>query len=179
MKMESKPVAILFATLALGVVLGMVGQGLLMRQRTQRVGELRRPPGFVVHMEHVLEPTAAQRDTLRVLLRATASRNEAIIASARGALRTALDSLQLQLAPLLSAQQRERLAENSVLPDPFRPPPPRGGGGMGKRPLGDDRPPPGREGPPPGREGPPPPRDGGDPSRGEARRPLDRRPQPY
>ena len=165
MKMESKPVAILFATLALGVVLGMVGQGLLMRQRTRRVGELRRPPGFVVHMEHVLEPTAAQRDTLRILLGAAASRNEAIIATARGALRTALDSLQRQLAPLLSAQQRERLAENSALPDPFRPPPPPGGGGMRLRPPDDDRPPPGRDGPPP--------REGTDPSHDDSRRPLD------
>lgn len=165
MKADVKSAAVLVATLAIGVVLGMVGQGMLTRQRTQQVSELRRPPGFVEHMERVIDPTDAQRDTVRALLSAVATRNEAVMQSARGALKGGLDSLQVALAPLLDEGQRERLGRMSRLPDPFQPPPPpppdgRGGAGAGQRPP-DGRPP---GGPP--RGGPPPkgaPRDGGPP----------------
>ena len=152
MKAETKSAAILVATLALGVVLGMVTQGLLMRQLGERAGGLRRPGGFVSHLEGVIEPTAAQRDTVHALLERTAARNQTVIEGARGELRALLDSLQLQLSPILDEGQRDRLARMSRLPDPFRPPP------------RDGRPP--REGPPPEgppREGPPP--DGGPPPR--------------
>lgn len=172
--METKSAAILLATLALGVVLGMVLQGLLMRDRTRRVAELRTPPGFVSLVESVIEPRAAQADSIRPILEEHARRYEGLVGSARTALSAVLDSMKLQLAPLLDERQRERLSRMATLPDPNRPPPRR-----------DDRP--REEAPPqpnPPREGAAPqgnpPREGGPPPadqpRGPGGSPRDRRP---
>ena len=146
MKTEVKSAAILIATLALGMVLGMVAQGVLMRARTEQVGGLRRPPGFTAHLEAVIQPRPEQREAVRAILETTARRNQDIMSRAREDLRRVLDSMQLQLAPQLDDPQRERLARMSRLPDPFRPPPP-----------GEGRP----GGPPP--RGPPPDAGGGRP----------------
>ena len=150
MRMEAKSTAILLATLAIGVVLGMVGQGMLMRERTAQVGELRRPPGFVAHMDEVIQPRTEQRESIRSVLEMTARRNQQIMGLAREELRAVLDSMRQQLAPLLDPDQRERLARMSRLPDPFRPPPDRPPGGRfpPEGPPGD-RPPPDRPPEPP------------------------------
>lgn len=142
MRIETRSAIILLVTLALGAVLGMVGGGLIQRSREQQLGELRRPRGFVAHMEDVIQPRPEQQQAVRVILDSIGQRNDRVIGAARAELRTGIDSMKLRLAPLLDAEQRDRLDRMSRLPDPFRPPPPRGDGPRG--------------GPPPGR-GPPPP----------------------
>lgn len=139
MKPEARSAVILTATFAVGAVLGMVGQGLLMRERTRRVEDLRRPQGFAAELEHVIEPRDDQRQAVRAVLEATGQRNDVIIRAAHESLKAELDSMRTRLDPLLDAGQRERLDRMGRLPDPFRPPrggpPPEGG--------------PPREGPPP------------------------------
>ncbi|MGA2382618.1 MAG: hypothetical protein ABSG61_04205 [Gemmatimonadales bacterium] len=162
MKMEAKSVAILVATLALGVVLGMVGQGLLMRDRARRVAELRTPPGFVSLVEEVIQPRAEQEARIRPILEESARSYDSAVASARVELGAVLDSMKLKLAPLLDDRQRERLARMAQLPDPNRRPPrpgepPREGGPPQDHPAN----PPRAEGPPPGN----PPRPPGPPPR--------------
>jgi hypothetical protein len=144
---------LLAATLAAGVLLGAVGAGRLAQHQRDRAREIRRPPGFVAHMERVIAPhDSAQREAIRPLLEATGRRNDAIIRDANERLRAGVDSLRAALAPLLDADQRERLdRELRGLRDPFRPGPRPGSPPPGSPPPG--APPPG--GPPP--EGPPPP----------------------
>ena len=151
MKMELKPALILLVTLALGVVLGLVGRGQLTRERDRRVAELRTAPGFESLVQGVIEPRAEQADSIRPILAASAHRYDSLVSGARVGLGLVLDSMKLQLAPLLDARQRERLARMATLPDANRRPPPQG-----------DRPPPREAGPPrdnPPRPGGPPPRD--------------------
>ena len=152
MKVEAKSAVILLITLALGAAIGMLGQGAWQRGRQQQVGALRRPQGFVAHMESIIKPTAEQQPTVHRILETIGARNQRIIDSARAALRVGIDSMQQQLAPVLTAEQRDRLATMSRLPDPFRPPPPREGGPRDGRGPPRDGPP--RGGPPP--DGPPP-----------------------
>ena len=153
MKVETKSAVILLITLALGAALGMLGQGAWQHARQQQVGALRRPPGFVAHMESIIKPTAEQRPAVHRMLGIVGARNQRIIDSARAALRVEIESMQQQLAPVLTAEQRDRLARMSRLPDPFRAPPPRDGGARDGR-----GPPPGgpREGREPPPNGPPP-----------------------
>lgn len=130
MRLETRSTAILVATLALGVVLGMVTQGFLMRSRWREVAELRRPPGFAAHLESVIRPRPEQVAAVRPVLEATGRTNEVIINGARERLRLAVDSMRTQLAPMLDAEQNQRLTRFGTLPDPFRPrpdgpPPPR------------------------------------------------------
>jgi hypothetical protein len=171
MRVEAKSAAILLTTLLLGIILGLVGQGSFQRLRERQVTDMRRPPGFVAHMEQVIEPTTAQDSVVRAVLERTAQANQRIIETARAALRQNVDSMQHELTPVLSAEQLDRLSRSSRLPDPFRPPPPRNGQRPppradddrrngppdGERPRDDRRPPPrdGR-GPPPSEDGNPP-----------------------
>jgi hypothetical protein len=145
MKIETKSAAILLVTLVLGVVLGMLAQGTLMRQRDQRVAEIRTEPGFVSLVEEVIQPRPEQEDAVRALLEESARSYESVVTSSREQVRLVLDSMKTRLAPLLDDRQRERLSRMSSVPDPNRRPP-----RPGERPPGqgrprDDRPP---EGPP-------------------------------
>ncbi|MEI6358482.1 MAG: hypothetical protein WCP53_15490 [Verrucomicrobiota bacterium] len=173
MKIEWKAATILLLTLLLGTALGAVVRTSWATRRADAIGGMRRPGGFVAHMQQVIEPRdSAQARAILPALQHTAERNDAIIREARGQLKSELDSMRVLLAPLLDESQRSRLDEISRMEDPFGPPggrgrgrggPGRGGrggrGGFGGR--GDGGPP--FDGPPPdgppangGRRGPPP-----------------------
>ena len=138
MKVDLKSMTIVGGTLLLGVVLGLVLQGTLQRLRNDRMGQLRHEQGFVRHMESIIRPRADQRAAIMPLLEATGARNQRIIDSAQAALRSTLDGMRAQLAPMLDADQRKRMDGLGRLPDPFRPrggPPPGGGPGGGPPPT--------------------------------------------
>ncbi|HEX3928928.1 MAG TPA: hypothetical protein VHW65_13105 [Gemmatimonadales bacterium] len=149
MQIDTRAAVILLITLLLGIGLGAVGTGALARQRAAAVQQLRRPQGFVAHLDDVIGPRDdAQRAALAPVLEATAERNDDIIATANSQLRAALDSMRARLVPLLDRAQRARL--DAMDRAPFGPPP---AGRRGEPPPGGG-PPDGRRGPPPG--GPPP-----------------------
>lgn len=159
MNLDVKAALILLCTLFLGAGLGAVGEGALVNARNSHVQDLRRPPGFVAHMEEVIGPRdSAQAGVIRPYLEQTARRNDSVMRAAQGELRAGLDSMRRHLDPLLDPDQRDRLDREAVAP--FGPPGGRGRpGGPGGR--GGDGPPRGgrRGGPPPrgrpGDEGPP------------------------
>lgn len=163
-QIDIKAAVMLFVTLLLGVALGALGVGALSRERNAEVQQLRRPPGFVAHMEGVIQPRdSAQRAQVEPILAAAASRNDSILHSTNEQLRAALDSMRLRLAPMLDAPQRARLEQAARLAPQMQAP--GGGGDRGDRPPPrEGAPPPGRgpppDGPPPGgprgRRGPPP-----------------------
>jgi hypothetical protein len=145
MKAETKSLVILIATLVLGVLLGAVGNGAMARERRARVEEMKRPGGFVGHMEEIIRPRdAAQRAAIEPILRATAERNRQVIHAANEQLRAALDSMRARLAPELDAEQRKRLDDFARTAPPLRPGGP--GGPRGRRPPHG---PPGERPPPP------------------------------
>ncbi len=129
MRVETKSALILVGTLVLGLLLGVVGAGALAGFQAGRLDRLRRPPGFVAHMERVIRPRdAAQDEAIRSHLEETARQNERIIRGAHDQLRSALDEMRARLTPLLDAAQRERLDAIGRLDDSGPPPfpPPRG-----------------------------------------------------
>lgn len=146
MTANTKSMLLLALTLITGFSLGLFADASLVRGRRDRIQELRRPPGFVAHMEDVIQPRSdAQRDSIRPILEQVARQNIQQIRDLNAHLRAALDSMRKTLLPMLDASQRERLsAEVDHMPDV----------------LGRGR---GRGGPPPfgpggrGRGGPPPP----------------------
>ena len=159
MRIETRSAAILFATLCIGIVVGVLAQGALQNTRPRapamRADGSPRPVGFAAHMEDVLQLRAEQQQAVRPILEATADANQRVIDAAHQQLRGSLDSMGVTLAPLLDEAQRTRLAEVAkALPDPFRDGPPRDGSprdGRGRRdgpprdgPMGDRRPPPPR-----------------------------------
>lgn len=160
MNANIKSLILLAATLIVGFALGLFTDSTLVRRRRDQIGQLRRPLGFVAHMESVIEPHSdAQRDSIRPILEKVAQENQKSVRETNLRLKAGLDSMRTMLSPMLDPAQRDRLsAEVDRMPDPFRPsgrgrggPPGFGRGGPhGGRP-GDDRPPP----PPPRGGGPP------------------------
>lgn len=140
---------LLAATLVLGVLVGVLGAGAL-RPHLERAGSRGmgppphrgRPGGFAEHMEEVIAPRdSAQRTAVQVIIERTASRNRVLIEQLNRTLRASMDSMRVELAPLLSEDQRERLEQAAD-----RLPAIRGPGGAPRSPLGDGPP---RGGPPP------------------------------
>ena len=146
MTANTKSMLLLALTLFTGFALGLFADATLVRGRRERIMDLRRPPGFVAHMEEVIQPRSdAQRDSIRVILERVARENQHVIRDLNAHLRAGLDSMRITLAPMLDAAQRDRLsAEIDRMPEAF------GRGGRGGR----GGPPPFRPGRP-GRGGPP------------------------
>jgi hypothetical protein len=145
MTANTKSMLLLALTLITGFALGLFADASLVRGRRDRIEGLRRPPGFVAHMEDVIQPRSdAQRDSIRPILERVARRNNQEIRDLNTHLRAALDSMRITLSPMLDAAQRERLsAEVDRMPDVLG----RGGRGRGgPPPFGPGRP--GRGGPP-------------------------------
>lgn len=115
MRPGAKAALLLAVTFLLGGAIGALGAGFV-RQHRMAQGE---PPGrgdFVAVMEHLIQPRdSAQATLLRPVLRAADRRNQVIVDDARGALRRALDSLRVELVPLLDSAQLRRLDEFAAL----------------------------------------------------------------
>ena len=148
MTANTKSLFLLALTLVTGFALGLFADASLVRGRRERIQELRRPPGFVAHMESVIQPHSdAQRDSIRPFLERVARNNNQAMRDLNTSLRAGLDSMRTALAPMLDASQRERLAEEiDRMPEVGR-----GGRGRGGPPFGPGGR--GRGGPPGG--GPP------------------------
>ena len=150
MNVTRRAALLLIATLAIGIILGALGAGAV-RPRFEggppRMGppgprDGGRPGGFAEHMLEVIAPRdSAQATAVRVVVERAAVRNRGLIEHLNGSLRASVDSMRGELAPLLAADQRDRLehATNQL-------PPVRGPGAPGPR---------GRPGGPPEREPPP------------------------
>ena len=133
---------VLLATLIIGMVLGVLGVGAAGRYVMRPDPPSSRPPapaGFQEHMIRVIEPTDRMQEArVRVVVERAADRNRAMIQDLNVHLRASVDSMRAELAPLLTGDQRERLAQATSRLPPVRGPGTPGGRG------------PGRGGPPPG-----------------------------
>ena len=147
MNVSRSAAILLAATLVLGVLLGVLGAGAL-RPGFERGRPAMGPPNparggrpgaFAEHMEEVIAPMdSAQRSVIRPVIERTAVRNRMLIEQLNRTLRASVDSMRVELAPVLRDDQRERL-ERAVA----RLPAVRGRGGAGPRgPPGAEPPPP-------------------------------------
>ncbi len=136
MSTKVRSVGVLIATLAVGVVLGVLAAGAATQNRTRSIERVRQPGGFVSHMRDVIGPRdSAQWEALRPHLEAADESNREIRRLAYEQLRAEFDGLVEGIDGLLDEDQMNRLLEFR------RQPPPR---------LERGRPPEG-EGPPPPR----------------------------
>ena len=112
MAVQPKTAILLGATLTVGFALGLFVDARLLRARR----EGRRPPvdrrasGFAIRIEDAVQPrSAAQRDSIDVVLQRVLSDNNAVMSTAVNQTRAHTDSLRFVLAPLLDSAQRVRL----------------------------------------------------------------------
>lgn len=141
----------LFATLVIGIVLGVLGVGAATRY-VMRIDPVRyrtpAPAGaFQEHMLRVIEPSdSIQEAKVRVVVERAGDRNRALLRELNVALKASVDTMRTELAPMLTADQRERLERTANRLPPVRepgPPPNRRPVRVGPPPDGPpDRPPP-------------------------------------
>ena len=133
---------LLFGVLVVGVLLGALGAGAV-RPRLERGGPPPMGPrggrgpggpgGFAAHMVEVIAPRdSVQAAAVRAVVERVAGRNRALIDQLNQSLRASVDSMRGELAPLLAADQRERLERaTNQLPMVRGPGGPGGPGGRG------------------------------------------------
>ena len=115
-KPRLKAALILGATFLLGLVLGGLIVGAVVRERLQTIADFRDRDRFVARVVSFLEPTSdAQAEAMRPILEAAGARTEDAFVVLRGDLTRIFDDLERELAPLLTEQQRQRLTDRRAL----------------------------------------------------------------
>lgn len=109
---RTKTFLILVGTLVLGMVLGALLTGLVVRHRLGHLDHLRTPTGFTQEMMQSIEPTGPeQKKALREAVSSHARRMKTIREHYRKKLHTEVDSMHRAAEGLLTPQQERRLRE--------------------------------------------------------------------
>jgi hypothetical protein len=123
MNLKLKSSLIIIMTLIIGMVLGgLIVDTFLKKDRIRdRIAHLRKPEGFVQRFEQIIEPDSAQREIIRDILKAHFDRVEKTSVHFREQMRVLNDSLRMELEPILTEQQKEKLRRRLHRFPPMRP----------------------------------------------------------
>lgn len=123
MNIKVKTVSILVFTLVIGMVLGALIHGAVMRNRFKQTAfRMRTQWGFVERMERVIQPDDSQREEMRKILRKHFQKMNQFQAE----MSVIMDSLRIELEPILTKEQKERLERGPLQPGGRRLGPPFG-----------------------------------------------------
>lgn len=110
MTTRTKTTLIAIGTLLLGMLLGALLTGAVVRHRLSRLDDLRTQRGFARILEQTIRPTdEAQREALRPVLRQGGRRVLRLRRQQRREMHALVDSVRTDLAPLLTPEQQQRL----------------------------------------------------------------------
>lgn len=127
MSIQTKTILIIIATLIMGVVLGVLAGGPLMRYRFERFSKPRQPERskhFVALFEQFIQPDKNQREAVDEILNRYSKRLEWLDNRHRTEMQVLFDSMQTELSPILTEEQKTQLTKRLKWP-PGPPPPPR------------------------------------------------------
>lgn len=112
MKIEFKTAIILIATLIVGMIIGALIYGTVMRSHVKQTAlRLRTPGGFIRRMEMIMDLDESQRDRVHKIL----LKHHEKMARLGVEVRAMMDSLQKELKPILTEEQMNRLKEDPFL----------------------------------------------------------------
>jgi hypothetical protein len=107
---KSKAIAAAVGVLLIGIAIGALVVGpLIARQHFKRAEHMHGPESFISHMEARINPQADQAEAIRAILTKYGERLEAMRSTQRTEAEAIFDSLDAELAPILTDDQRERL----------------------------------------------------------------------
>jgi hypothetical protein len=116
-----KSMAILLATLCIGIMVGVLGSRLYIEHRVQKFRDIRGEQMFGGIMEEIIQPTPEQADTLKSIFAKYQKSMQKMNGQFRSQTKAILDSMHAEIAPLLTKEQLKRLEERRMNPS-FRPP---------------------------------------------------------
>jgi hypothetical protein len=113
MNIKVKSSLIIIGTFVLGMLIGSIFTRSFFRppEMGERIRELRKPEGFMENFERIIEPTDAQREKIREILRLHFERMHKNSKEFRERFIQLNDSLRAELDPVLSDEQKARLDE--------------------------------------------------------------------
>jgi len=120
MKIETKTYVIIVLTLVIGMIIGALITGAIVRHRIRRFMSLGHPDHLTARIERIIEPTEAQRDTVHQILMDHARKFDQIHGRFESQLLALKDSLKKDLDPILTEEQKERLERVPRPPEHFR-----------------------------------------------------------
>ena len=126
---RTKSIALLVATLLLGIVLGAVLNAWWAHERFERIRRLRTAGGFEQMVLRTVEPQSPeQREEIEQVVMGAAERLDSLRARHWGELRSVIDSMRVELEPVLTDEQMQALSDRIRMHRrrPGPPPPTRG-----------------------------------------------------
>jgi hypothetical protein len=110
MSARNRAILIIVCTLLLGVAIGtLIVAPLVARHHFRRLAEVRTPGGFVARLEELIDPDPGQAPVVREILTRYGERIDEIASRHRDEAKAVFDSLEAELASVLTDQQKERL----------------------------------------------------------------------
>ena len=153
MKIETKTYVIIVVTLVIGMIVGSLVTGAVVRHRVRRFMNLGHPEHLAARIEELIGPDASQRQAVHEILMKHSEQFLQVHSHFESQMMALRDSLKKDLDPILTEEQKERLERQPKPPRHLRD---RRPGPWRQRELGTP-PPPGEPGPP----SPPAPDEGG------------------
>jgi hypothetical protein len=120
MKIETKTYVIIVLTLVIGIIIGSLITGAVVRHRVRRFMSLGHPEHLADRIERIIEPTSTQRDTVHQILLQHAQQFHEIHGRFESQLQALKDSLKKDLDPLLTEEQKKRLERSPKPPGHIR-----------------------------------------------------------
>lgn len=126
MNVRQKSAIVLVITLGLGFVLGWYSNGLWQKHKRQKMFEEMRARrgegrfGLAQRIEELIQPTDAQKDTVRVIVNKYHEKLMEKAAKDFEFIRTTIDSLVSELEPVLTEEQIKKLEDRRQFMHPRR-----------------------------------------------------------
>jgi septal ring factor EnvC (AmiA/AmiB activator) len=122
MKTKYKTIGLLFGTLVVGILVGMLLHATFLRSQFRKhIHKIRTEDGFIQRFEDLIQPTEEQRVQLETVLKKHFEEMD----KQRDVFRALMDSLKADIDSVLTEEQRQRLQKNMFLErskSPRRPP---------------------------------------------------------
>ena len=109
MKTKLKVTLVIFATLLIGIVLGVVGRGALVKHHHQKLDEMERTEFFLSRVNQVVGPDSSQKPKVEEIAKRTAQRIEILFDHHQAQMAMLVDSMKRELSALLTPEQQQRL----------------------------------------------------------------------
>ncbi|HTX17184.1 MAG TPA: hypothetical protein VMG34_00885 [Bacteroidota bacterium] len=104
-----KVTLILLATLAIGIILGAVGRGVIIRSHGRKLETSERTEYFLSRVNDAIDPDSGQRSRVDEITRRAADRISVLFDHHDAEMTTIVDSMRHELAAVLKPEQMERL----------------------------------------------------------------------
>lgn len=113
MNTQAKSSLLLILTLLIGIALGvLIDRTLIHQSFERRIDRFRGPGGFAHIIERIIEPDANQMEQIKIIFeRHTEKMNDYRLRS-RQEMKVIMDSLRLELEPILTIEQKEKLKKS-------------------------------------------------------------------